>query len=197
MRFFEEAIVQAKKDYENNNNDAQALTRWGGALLEMAHFHRGEEAFTLIDEAVQKLEEALRIDPKKHNALWCLGNAYTSKGFLITGDSAKAQELFDKALDCFKKAEAEEPGNDIYRRAVEVTEKAPEIYEELQRQLAAEVDEPGPSTGPRFPDGQRKAKNATNSETAADFWWNVAGWGMLLTLGLAWVLYLQRNTPQK
>ena len=27
----------------------QALTRWGGALLELAHFRQGEDSFTMID----------------------------------------------------------------------------------------------------------------------------------------------------
>jgi Plant specific mitochondrial import receptor subunit TOM20 len=28
----------------------QALTRWGGALLELAHFRQGVEAYEMIDE---------------------------------------------------------------------------------------------------------------------------------------------------
>lgn len=28
----------------------KALTRWGGALIEMAHLHRGDESAALIDE---------------------------------------------------------------------------------------------------------------------------------------------------
>ncbi|CAD7699054.1 unnamed protein product [Ostreobium quekettii] len=198
-RFFEEAIVQAKREYDANNNDAQALTRWGGALLELAHFQRGDEGFHVIDEAIQKLEQALKIEPRKHNALWCLGNAFTSKGFLISGDSQKAQEFFDKALDCFKKAESEEPNNDIYRRAAEVAEKAPEIYEELQRQLAADRagEEIGPAVGKYAEAGSRKPRGAPTDDAASDFWWDAAGWGLLFTIGVTWLLYLQKGAPQK
>jgi hypothetical protein len=60
----------------------QALTKWGGALLELAHFRQGNEAYDMIEEAITKFEHALSIDAKRHDALWCLGNAYTSQGFL-------------------------------------------------------------------------------------------------------------------
>lgn len=113
---------------------AQALVRWGGAMLELAHFKQGSEADDYIKEvsqqglppqdtparrqptdtqtlgarpagwcsgssmcagcvlepahpsltfwccvqAIAKLEQALTIDDKCTDAMWCLGNAYTS-----------------------------------------------------------------------------------------------------------------------
>ena len=59
------------------------LTRWGGALLELAHFKQGKEAVEMIELAIAKFQAALDIEPKKHDALWCLGNALTSQGFLF------------------------------------------------------------------------------------------------------------------
>lgn len=56
----------------------------------------------LID-AISKLEEALAVNPSKHDALWCLGNAHTSVAFMTPNlDEAKCH--FDKAAELFKKA---------------------------------------------------------------------------------------------
>ena len=52
-------------------------------------------------EAISKLEEALLIDPKKHPAIWCLGNAYTTLAFL-TPEETEAKYNFDLAAHFFQ-----------------------------------------------------------------------------------------------
>lgn len=94
--FFERARKQAEEDYHRNDRDANALTRWGGALLELANFMPGEQASSHVNDAVDKFHLALAIDPKKDDTLWCLGNAYTSQGFLCTQKN-EAMGLFEKA----------------------------------------------------------------------------------------------------
>lgn len=59
--------------------------------------------FIVLVDAIGKLEEALAVDPKKHEALWCLGNAYTSSAFLIP-DLDEARPTFDKASQYFEQA---------------------------------------------------------------------------------------------
>lgn len=54
-------------------------------------------------DAISKLEEAILVDPKKHEAIWCLGNAHTSYAFL-TPEQDEAREYFNKAAQYFQQA---------------------------------------------------------------------------------------------
>ncbi|KAK8958200.1 Mitochondrial import receptor subunit TOM20 [Platanthera guangdongensis] len=54
-------------------------------------------------DVVSKLEEALEIYPKKHGAIWSLGNAQTFLAF-ITKDLKDAKPYFMRAMQCFQQA---------------------------------------------------------------------------------------------
>ncbi|KAK8937889.1 Mitochondrial import receptor subunit TOM20 [Platanthera guangdongensis] len=54
-------------------------------------------------DVVSKLEEALEIYPKKHDAIWSLGNAQTFLAF-ITKDLEDAKPYFMRAMQCFQQA---------------------------------------------------------------------------------------------
>lgn len=56
-----------------------------------------------IIDAIMKLEEALVIDPSRHETLWCLGNAHTSYA-LLTPDPEEAKVKFNYASEFFKRA---------------------------------------------------------------------------------------------
>ena len=45
----------------------------------------------------------MSIDPKKHDTLWCMGNAQTSYAFL-TPDKGEAKGYFDSAYIYFQQA---------------------------------------------------------------------------------------------
>lgn len=190
--FFEQAREQAQQAYARDSTDASALTRWGGALLELAHFRQGEEARDMIKQAVTKLETALKLDDSRSETLWCLGNAYTSEGFLVSTPQT-AKDYFKKASSCFEKASDLDPENDVYRKAVEMTKKAPELHAQLHAQMRAQQEEETTSGG-----GFRVAEGGGNGKTTtkegSDFWWDVAGWVTLVGLGLG-VVALSKSGP--
>lgn len=55
-------------------------------------------------------------------SLWPVASLSLSQGFL-SGDEATANAFFTKASTCFTKAVEQEPGNDSYRRAKEMSAK--------------------------------------------------------------------------
>lgn len=178
---FESARDKAAEDYLRSPLDADNLIRWGGVLLELAHFYQGQASVNMLQDAVSKFEEALKINPKKHYALWCLGNALTSQSFLFS-DMGKVNENLKKAEECYQKAVDEDPHNEHYLKALEMAKKAPSLHKEILKQLTSEQVEMNEALNIEGSSLQaiRKKKNS-------DFKYDMLGW-VTLTIGIvAWV----------
>ncbi|GKD53490.1 mitochondrial import receptor subunit TOM20-like protein [Tanacetum coccineum] len=132
LLMFEHIRSTAEAAYTKNPYDADNLTKWGGALMELSQFGNINESKKMIKDAVSKLEEALAINPLKHEAMWCLGNAQTTQGFL-TPDHDEAQILFEQASEFFQKAVDECPGNAEYLQSLVNSSKASELHHEVHK----------------------------------------------------------------
>lgn len=175
--FFETARLAAQREFEADNTNAQALIRWAGALLELAHYKQGDESVSLIEQAIGKCQQALSIDPDRHEAEWIQGNGFTSLGFL-SPDKSKAQLNFDKASQCFQRCKNKDPANETYKKAIEMCDKAPEYYDEIQSHIQTEAAARGMGDSGR-------GKDAPDDSA---FWWDIAGWvvlGAIVVGGLA------------
>ncbi|XP_075481471.1 mitochondrial import receptor subunit TOM20-like isoform X1 [Primulina tabacum] len=145
LLFFEHARRTAEATYAKNPLDTDNLTRWGGVLLELAQFQSGPESKKMVLDAISKLEEALDVDPRKHDTLWALGNAYTSNAFLFP-DLDEARPYFDKAAQYYEQAVELEPSNELYKKSLEVAVKAPELHVEFHKHgFSQQAMGPGPS----------------------------------------------------
>ncbi|XP_040957744.1 mitochondrial import receptor subunit TOM20 isoform X2 [Gossypium hirsutum] len=146
LLFFEQARKISEATYASNPLDGDNLTRWAGALLELSQFQSVPDSQKMIQDAISKLEEALSINPKKHDALWCLGNAQTSFAFL-TSKEDEARPYFEKAAQYFQQAVDEDPSNEIYLKSLEISAKAPELHQEIIKQgLGQQMLGAGPSS---------------------------------------------------
>ena len=138
----------------------------------------------MIEDAIAKFKQAIELDPEnRHDALWCLGNAYTSQGFLSANAEVSA-EFFSNAGECFEKAVAMDPGNESYKRALEMSSKAPQLYAELQKQLEAANENAMLSAGER---GDKKMAKDGSDGSGVMYWsdttYDALGWLCLVGIG--------------
>ncbi|CAA0833775.1 Mitochondrial import receptor subunit TOM20-3 [Striga hermonthica] len=186
---FEDALKKAEATYAKNPLDAENLTRWGGVLLELSQYQEGPKCKDMVKLAIDKLEEAVTVNPKNANALWCLGNAYTSNAFLIQ-DFDEAKDYFDKATQYLEQASELEPQNDLYRRSVQMSSKAPELHVEIHKHGLGQQalgPEPSLSTGTK-PQSSKKSRNS-------DLKYDIFGWVILAVGIFAWVGFAKSNVP--
>ncbi|KAI3699912.1 hypothetical protein L2E82_44519 [Cichorium intybus] len=193
LLFFEHARRSAEVTYAKNPLDTENLTRWGGALLELSTFQSVQESKSMIKDAISKLDEALSIDPRKHDALWCMGNAQTSYAFL-TPDKDVAKGYFDSAYTYFQQALEEDPGNELYRKSFEVAVKAPELHSDLHKQASSQqamasgsIGGPSTSSSVRGPKAQK----------SSDLKYDIFGWVILAVTIVAWVGFAKSNVPSQ
>ncbi|XP_010927736.1 mitochondrial import receptor subunit TOM20 [Elaeis guineensis] len=189
--FFEHARNSAEAAYAKNPLDADNLTRWGGALLELSQFQTGDDCIKMVKDGVSRLEEALEVNPRKHETLWCLGNAHTSHAF-YTPDHEQAKVYFEKAKKCFEQAVEEDPENELYLKSLDLSAKAPELHLEIQRQLASQQTSAGvSSTGASSTSNAKVAKKKKSSDLKYD----ILGWVILAVGIVAWVGMAKSHTP--
>ncbi|XP_051140826.1 mitochondrial import receptor subunit TOM20-like isoform X2 [Andrographis paniculata] len=185
--FFEHARQTCESTYSLSPLDADNLTRWGGVLLELSQFQNGADSKKMVQDAMDKLEEAISINPQKHDAFWCLGNAYTSNAFLIP-DLEDAKEYFDKAAHAFEQAFEMDPTNDLYKKSVEVAAKAPELHIEIhKRDLAQQAMAASSSAAASIKVANKFKRNELK--------YDILGWVILAVGIVAWVGLAKSNLP--
>lgn len=165
----------------------QNLTRWAGSLLELSQFQNVSDSKKMIKDAISKLEEALVIDPTKHDALWCIGNAHTSYAFL-TPDQNEAKNYFDKASQYFQEAVNEDPANDLYLKSLGMAAKAPELHMEIHKHgLTQQATVGGSSSAPNA--------KSSKSKKSSDLKYDICGWVILAVGIVAWVGMAKSQLP--
>ncbi|XP_065878232.1 mitochondrial import receptor subunit TOM20 isoform X2 [Euphorbia lathyris] len=137
---------------------------------------------------ISKLEEALLIEPTRSDTLWCLGNALTSYAFLIP-DQDEAKEFFVKATGCFQQAVDEEPENELYRKSLEVTAKAPELHMEIHRA------QQGMGGAPAFGSSTSTTSSKVEKKGSNDLKYDIFGWVILVVGVVAWVGFAKSHMP--
>ncbi|KAD3641151.1 hypothetical protein E3N88_30375 [Mikania micrantha] len=182
LLFFEHARRAAEATYAKNplDTEVRVSTTLG---------YRFRQLLTIY--AISKLDEALSIDPKKHDALWCMGNAQTSYAFL-TPDKDEAKGFFDSAYTFFQQAVEEDPGNELYRKSFEVAVKAPELHSELHKQgFSQQAMGPVAGGGPSTSSSVKGPK----AQKSSDLKYDIFGWVILAVTIVAWVGFSKSNVP--
>ncbi|XP_062110666.1 mitochondrial import receptor subunit TOM20-like [Humulus lupulus] len=187
LLLFEHTRKTSEATYAKDPLDADNLTKWAGALLELSQFQSVSESKTMINDAMSKLEEALLINPLKHEALWSLGNANTSYAFM-TPNLDEAKPYFDNAYEFFQKALEEDPGNELYIKSLEINAKATELHTEIHKHGL------GQQTATAGSDTSFSAKSS-KPKKSSDLNYDICGWIILAVAVVAWVGMAKSNMP--
>lgn len=188
LLMMEHARKTAELAYAQNPLDADNLTKWGGALLELAGFQSPAESVEYCEVAKTKLEEALQIDPERHETLWCLGNAYTSHGF-YTKEHETAVGYFAKATQYFQQATTMEPTNELYQKSLDLSLKAPELHIEFHKQME------GQSAAVEGPSASKVKASKKKKKKDNDLTYDILGWVILAVGVFAWVGMAKSTVP--
>jgi len=191
LMFFEQMREQAMVEYRNNPKDVNSLVKLGRTQVELAQFVQGPDSVDLISDAMAKLAEAVKLDTKRHEAYWWLGNAHATQAFQ-TIDFGQATDLFGQATQFYQKALTIDPSNDNYKKALEVAEKGPELHQEIHKQLAQQQVL---MAGPTPPGIDRDAKGSKKKKSS-DFWYDVAGWVILSVVLAGALIVVNGHKPQ-
>ncbi|PON45366.1 Mitochondrial import receptor subunit, partial [Trema orientale] len=117
----------AEDTYANNPLDADNLTTWAGALVDLGRYQATvPKSVKMTKDAISKLEEALLVKPKKYDTICLLGKAHTFLA-LYTPDLEKATEYFVTATEYIQQAIDKEPGNAFYRESLRKVDLIREI----------------------------------------------------------------------
>ncbi|KAF4378826.1 hypothetical protein F8388_006277 [Cannabis sativa] len=189
LLLFEHTRKAAEATYAKDPLDADNLTKWGGALLELSQFQSVSDSKTMINDAISKFEEALLIDPLKHEALWSLGNANTSYAFMTP--NLDEQSLISIVHTIFSKRHWRrytDPGNELYSKSLEINAKATELHTEIHKHGL------GQQTAAAGSDTSFNAKSS-KPKKSSDFNYDICGWIILAVAVVAWVGMAKSNMP--
>ncbi|TYI60276.1 hypothetical protein E1A91_D10G093300v1 [Gossypium mustelinum] len=191
LLFFEQAHKISEANYTSDPNDADNLTRWAESLLELSQCQCPQDSLKMIQDAIVKLEQALSINPRKHETLWCLGNAQTSLAFL-TKTEDEARPYFKQAAKYFLQAVDEDPTNEVYLKSLEISSKAPELHREI---LKHGLDQQIVGVGPSAATSSSSAKDAKKGKKSYDLKYDRVGW-IVLAIGIVvWVGFAKSQMP--
>ncbi|KAK8331521.1 hypothetical protein V6Z11_A10G080600 [Gossypium hirsutum] len=175
LLFFDQARKISEANYTSDPNDADNLTRWAESLLELSQCQCPQDSLKMIQDAIVKLEQALSINPRKHETLWCLGNAQTSLVFL-TKTEDEARPYFKQAAKYFLQA----------------VDEAPKLHREI---LKHGLDQQIVGVGPSTATSSSSAKDAKKGKKSYNLKYDIVGW-IVLAIGIVvWVGFAKSQMP--
>ncbi|CAK7328312.1 unnamed protein product [Dovyalis caffra] len=192
LLLFEHARKTAEAAYAQDPLDADNLLKWGGALLELAQFQSVPDSKKMMLDGITKLEEVLLINPKKHEAIWYLGNAHTSYAFL-TPDQDEANRNFEKAAVYFQQAVDEDPNNELYRKSLEVSSKAPELHSQIHKHGGLDQQTMGAASASAA--STSSSAKGSKKKKSSDLKYDICGWVILAVGIVAWIGFAKSQMP--